>query len=694
MARHNGRRMRMALSATAAMLLAFTLAAAATPASAAPAAAGLHYGVIRHACAVPARPDAYRCFALRRVDVAKGTRGARAFSVPAVGAGPSGGYTPADLARLYSFNPDNADAATQTIAIIDWSNDPSVLADLNTFDEHYGLPDETSTSFRVVNQNGAASPLPADSADTATEIALDVEAARGVCHRCKIVLVEADATTSNPGSPPNPTAQGLAIAVNSAVALGATEISNSYGAPENRNQSPSKTTVDAYRHVGVVITASTGDAGWYDWDDINYSGGKSSNAPSMPASYPGVVAVAGTKLTVTSTGARAAETVWNDNGPEDSSPNNSSSNPPGASGGGCSVLYPAEPFQSSMPGYSAAGCTAPGIAHSRLTADIAAVADPFTGFDIYDSYGGSGWQTVGGTSLASPIIAAMWALAGGARGSTFAAGTLYDNARRYPNQVNDITVGGNSFCGGDSTSHCAATLYAQTGTYNPNNLANGSGQWLGYLDCSFPYNGAEVANPVKDPECNATTGYDGASGVGTPRDQRLFMALPRVTVTRPSVLKLKYAATFSEKTVDYAPNATITSVVWNFGDGSATTTSPAHTYTKAGTFTVTATVHDNYGRWAAGSTRVTVGTPIYVKFTGSTTLHHSVYYRFASTGSLDYNTGGTITSVTWNFGDGRTASGTTVTHAWGRAGTYTMTETAADNTGVRSTRRITITVVP
>jgi PKD repeat protein len=171
------------------------------------------------------------------------------------------------------------------------------------------------------------------------------------------------------------------------------------------------------------------------------------------------------------------------------------------------------------------------------------------------------------------------------------------------------------------------------------------------------------------------------------------MALPRVTVSHPSVMRLNYAATFAQTTADYAPNATITQVTWNFGDVSAASTSTTHTYPRYGCYTVTATVRDSYNRTATGTTRITVGWPIYVKFTGSTTLHHSVYYSFSSSGSLDYNTGGKISSVTWNFGDGRTATGTSVTHAWGRTGTYTMTETVADNTGVRTTRRITITVV-
>jgi subtilase family serine protease len=52
---------------------------------------------------------------------------------------------------------------------------------------------------------------------------------------------------------------------------------------------------------------------------------------------------------------------------------------------------------------------------------LAAVADPNTGVSVYDSYayqGASGWMVFGGTSVASPIVAGVDALAGGRAGSS------------------------------------------------------------------------------------------------------------------------------------------------------------------------------------------------------------------------------------------------------------------------------------
>src|SRR5207302_1358387 len=79
---------------------------------------------------------------------------------------------------------------------------------------------------------------------------------------------------------------------------------------------------------------------------------------------------------------------------------------------------------------------------SRVVADIAAVADPNTGVAVYDSYDGLDWAVFGGTSVASPIIAGVYALAGNAATVTGQyAKYLYDHAS--PSTVYDVTEGSN-----------------------------------------------------------------------------------------------------------------------------------------------------------------------------------------------------------------------------------------------------------
>jgi subtilase family serine protease len=101
-----------------------------------------------------------------------------------------------------------------------------------------------------------------------------------------------------------------------------------------------------------------------------------------------------------------------------------------ATGGGCSTLFTAPSWQQNVPGWANTACGT-----KRLDNDVAAVADPYTGFDIYDSYDcgksceeggiGEGWVTIGGTSLSSPLISSIYALAGGSGGVGYPAATLY-----------------------------------------------------------------------------------------------------------------------------------------------------------------------------------------------------------------------------------------------------------------------------
>ena len=159
---------------------------------------------------------------------------------------------------------------------------------------------------------GRRRPTPARPTDEelgwAGEIALDLEAVRGICHTCKIVLVESN--TSN--------FDDLAVGVNTAVSHGATVVSNSYGGfegsdPGGPDDETTPAVQAAFNHPGVVITASTGDDGYYDYDNF-FNGDPSDNAPSAPASFPGVVATAGTTLQLNDDGTRAAEVSWNSNG--------------------------------------------------------------------------------------------------------------------------------------------------------------------------------------------------------------------------------------------------------------------------------------------------------------------------------------------------------------------------------------------
>ena len=632
----------------------------------------VRYAIERPLCATQAAPGHVTCYAMRRVTVAAGTPGARPYVADATpGLGPAGGYTPDDLAIAYDFNPAVA-RSSQTVAVVNWYDDPHIAQDLGAFDSHYGLPAETSTSFRKVNQTGAKSPLPSTSSGTHTagETAMDVESVRSVCHTCHILLVEA--TTSAKAN--------IAAAELTAVRLGATEVSNSFGSSEGGESSAM---LAAFDQPGVVITAATGDDGWFFWDNANNTSGASGEAPAFPASDPHVVSVGGTSLALNNDASIALQEVWNENGADDQAGLTAGA-ALGAGGGGCSTEFTAPAWQSSYPGYASADCGG-----KRLSADVSMVSDPETGFDIYDTWGtgDTGWLTAGGTSLASPIVAAMWALAGGPGQAVYPAKSLYENALHQPTLVYDVTQGGNGFCGGASTLDCGNAAFDDFGgtTHNPNGLGAGD------VDCSFARN-PDPTDPVSAPaassECNATVGFDGPTGVGTPNGAALFASTsPTASVTHSKTLSLHKPASFVAHATERLTGASVTTYEFVWGDGKHTSSHSAtiaHTYTKKGTYRVELLVTDNAGQQSLARSTVTVGKALTLKFSRPSKVKHHHKAAFHARGT-DPNTGGVVKKITWHWGDGHTSTGASAKHTWKKAGTYTVKITLHDNTGVTTT---------
>ncbi len=313
-------------------------ASAATAASRAASAEKpqIRYAKVHRLCRAPGRGRA-ACLALKLKAASPGSPGALPYVV-AAGArskGPAGGLTPADLASAYSVSP-TATGSGQTVAIVDAFDDPKIEKDLATFDSEYGLPACTAGNgcFTKVGQTGSTSALPpADKSGWSVEMSLDVETVHSVCQNCNILLVEANSESDG----------DLAAAVNEAVALGADEVSNSYGSFEGEEvESPQD--IAAYDHPGVVIVASSGDSGYFDWDEVEELE-PAPEHPDAPAVYPTVVAAGGTSLKLTGRGARKSESVWNDSGQPSSNGTFKHVKQFSATGGGCSSLFTAPAWQ-------------------------------------------------------------------------------------------------------------------------------------------------------------------------------------------------------------------------------------------------------------------------------------------------------------------------------------------------------------
>jgi hypothetical protein len=146
------------------------------------------------------------------------------------------------------------------------------------------------------------------------------------------------------------------------------------------------------------------------------------------------------------------------------------------------------------------GCTS----KHRAVADVSAVGDPYTGAAVYDStgeceYAEGGkirkgpWCTIGGTSLASPIIASVFALAGGANRVAYPAKTLYENLPVSSGSLHDVVAGSNGECGDPFDEE--------------------EGPDLGVSGCEASTEAGQCSGKAI---CLAGKGYDGPSGVGTP----------------------------------------------------------------------------------------------------------------------------------------------------------------------------------
>jgi subtilase family serine protease len=321
-------------------------------------------------------------------------------------AGTPSGYNPVDLQAAYSLVPTGGTGAT--IAIVDAFDDPNAEADLAVYRAQFGLSACTTANgcFQKVDQNGGTNYPPPD-VGWAEEISLDLDMASAICPNCKILLVEANDNFFT----------SLAAAVDRAALMGASTISNSYGGPE---YSAEVTDQAHFNHPGIPITVSSGDSGF---------------GVEFPAASQYVTAVGGT--TLTRNGSSFTETAWH------------------GAGSGCSKFIPKQSWQKDT------GCA------KRTVADVSAVANPATGVSVYDTYGlnPGGWLVFGGTSVSSPIIAGVYALAGNESRVVYGSYS-YTRGRA----LHDIVSGNNGSCGGSYLCTAVVGYDGPTGNGTPNGL--------------------------------------------------------------------------------------------------------------------------------------------------------------------------------------------------------------------------------
>src|SRR5205823_5357837 len=118
----------------------------------------------------------------------------------------------------------------------------------------------------------------------------------------------------------------------------------------------------------------------------------------------------------------------------------------------------------------------------------------------------------------------------------------------------------------------------------------------------------------------------------------------------------------------------------------------SHTYAAAGSYTVRLTV-TAAGQTASTTHVIVVALPALSAVFLNTPTHGAPGDQISFDGSRStVGSGGTISSYTWGFGDGATASGVTAQHTYAAPGHYTVTLTVVDNAGQVSHARRQITI--
>ncbi|WP_249010607.1 protease pro-enzyme activation domain-containing protein [Conexibacter sp. DBS9H8] len=405
-------------------------------------------------------------------------------------------YNYNSFSKAYNFNPlyregylgsNPTTGASVPVGIFELeANFPT---DPQGFDNCYGIGTKVGY-VEVDGGNGAASNTPTN--QSGFETALDIETISALAPNVNITVYQGNANANT----------GWLDTFNTIVSADHDKVvSVSYGACEQLAGelvgSAPQAELPLFEEAaaqGQTFVVSAGDSGA---EGCRLATDTQLPAVDDPAADPYVTGVGGTALEsvgnpAASTPTAPTETVWNDGAALDATDQG------GAGGGGLSTLWLMPSYQTNAPtslgvinsesqGFEMnAGAVCSGAAdnyvgslpsyayYCREVPDVSANASPYTGYNVY--YDGA-WAGVGGTSGSAPLWAAMFALADSVPGCQvgFANPVLYQIAgtKRYGTDFNDITVGSNDM-----------------------GVSNG-----GYF--------------------NALTGYDMASGLGTPNAANL-----------------------------------------------------------------------------------------------------------------------------------------------------------------------------
>jgi subtilase family serine protease len=412
------------------------------------------------------------------------------------------GYAGAQLQGLYGMTGaigSGNDGHGVTVGIIDAYASPTILQDANTYSAAHGLPSLNGHFTQVVapgTYNRPENPKQ-DPQGWAGEETLDVEAVHTMAPGADITYI---------GAPNN--YRDMDAIMNRVVDKHLADIvTNSYGyggeALPNGTIKPSLDTQIQAAAEGISLFFSSGDSA----DETGGVAG-ASPSPDWPASSPYVTAVGGTSAGVSQANGRVFELGW-ETAKRTLDKTTTTWNAPAflyGSGGGTSRLF-------AQPSYQA-GVVPSGISQTyggsamRAVPDVAALGDPNTGMLVGETQtfpdGSQHYSEyrIGGTSLASPLYAGMFALAQQKAGHAFGLANPVLYAAGRANSI-DITKTDIAAYPGDVRS----------------DYVNGVDAADGYVYSARTFDSDDALT------IHVRPGYDDVTGVGVPNGQAWLNAV-------------------------------------------------------------------------------------------------------------------------------------------------------------------------
>ena len=410
------------------------------------------------------------------------------------------GYTPPEIQTAYGLTDlyaEGYDGTGQTIGIIDWCGSSTIQSDANAFSAYFGLPQPALTITYIPTPSYC---IQADD----PEINLDVEWAHAVAPGAAINLIV----------PPSNIFQDIDQAEYIAIDEGlATVLSGSYGALEYYVSTSELENGNLINEIGAVmgigVSFSTGDYG----DDVAIVG-----LPTIeyPASTPYATAVGGVSLALNSDNSIAWQSGWGTDQVvlaeigyvfNPSVPYNGTATgfEFGATGGP-SGFFSKPGYQKRVPG------------KYRQVPDVSWLADPYTGgvilITVPNEYPPQVWEVYGGTSLACPMFAGLWAIAQQEAGAPLgqAAPYLYSMPAATIRDVLPIS----------SKTNVTASIHELDGSTTKYSAAEvawiSTGKFISAIwDISSNY--ADGVTFGTDTSLTVKKGWDNVTGLGTPNTQ-------------------------------------------------------------------------------------------------------------------------------------------------------------------------------